>query len=301
MAVKNPDTPPRQLKAPLHLVTRSDALLPGRSHVLHARLHGHPLRFDDILSKVPQLFTETESPVIRWWFWRHHDPARPDSDQHLVLCLRLRAAGDYGTAVAQIADWAERLRASSLLADLNLGTHQPPRGASGYGMETEDAAEEVLAADSAAAVAQLWWAIRTGIPSQAIAAASMTDLAASLTATPEAGLRRLLDLLPQEHGKLDRGLSEAALGLVGANGWAQLRSLPDGQTVTRLWDHRAAVLTAYRERPLQDGDGQLVLRTLLHDHHLRAVGVDPGVEKVTNRLARAVAQRRIALGRQGVS
>jgi thiopeptide-type bacteriocin biosynthesis protein len=301
MAVKNPDTPPRQLKAPLHLVTRSDALLPGRSHVLHARLHGHPLRFDDILSKVPQLFTETESPVIRWWFWRHHDPARPDSDQHLVLCLRLRAAGDYGTAVAQIADWAERLRASSLLADLNLGTHQPPRGASGYGMETEDAAEEVLAADSAAAVAQLWWAIRTGIPSQAIAAASMTDLAASLTATPEAGLRRLLDLLPQEHGKLDCGLSEAALGLVGADGWAQLRSLPDGQTVTRLWDHRAAVLTAYRERPLQDGDGQLVLRTLLHDHHLRAVGVDPGVEKVTNRLARAVAQRRIALGRQGVS
>lgn len=71
--------------------------------------------------------------------------------------------------------------------------------------------------------------------------------------------------------------------------------------MTRVWDHRRAALAAYRDTFLRDGDGQLVLRTLLHDHHLRAVGVDPGVEKVTNRLARAVAQRRIALSRHGVS
>jgi hypothetical protein len=89
--------------------------------------------------------------------------------------------------------------------------------------------------------------------------------------------------------------------LVGADGRAQLRSLPDGQTVTRVWNQRRAALGAYRDRFLLDGDGQLVLRTLLRDHHLRAVGVDPGVEKVTNRLVRALAQRRLALGSQARS
>ncbi|MGH3760286.1 thiopeptide-type bacteriocin biosynthesis protein [Actinophytocola sp.] len=186
-----------------------------------------------------------------------------------------------------------------MLADLSFGAYQPPRGAFGHGTEAEDAAEEVLATDSAAAIAQLWWATRTGMPNQAIAAASLADLAASLAVTPESGLRRLLDLLPQEHGKLDRGLSEAALGLVDADGWAGMRSVPGGQTVTDVWDQRRAALAAYRDRSLRDGDGRLVLRTLLHEHHLRAVGVDPGVEKVTNRLARAVAQRRLALSRQG--
>jgi lantibiotic biosynthesis protein len=301
-AIPRSDTPPRPRTAPLRAMTRSDAVLPGSSCVLCAHLYGHPLRFDEILTDhLPYLVGDADNPASRWWFWRHHDPARPDSDQHLVLCLRLRAAQDYGPAAARVADWAARLRASGLLADLKLGAYQPPRGAFGHGKETEDAMEEVMATDSAAAIAQLCWSARTGTSNQAIAAASMTDLAASLAATPEAGVRCLLDLLPQEHGKLDRRLSETALGLVGADDWAQLGSLPDGQTVMRMWDQRRAALAAYRDRFLPDGVGQLVLRTLLHDHHLRAVGVDPGAEKVTNRLARAVAQRWIALLAKGTS
>lgn len=295
-AVPNSTTSPRQQMTPLRTVTRSDALLPGRSPVLRAHLHGHPLRFDDILSKVPQLFADADSPVIRWWFWRHHEVVRPDGDQHLVLCLRLRAAEDYGTAAAELADWATPHRMSGLLADLSFATHQPSRGAFGYDAEA-DAAEEVFAADSAAAIAQLWWATRAGVPGQAIAAASMTDLAASLAPNPEAGLHRLLDLLPQEHGKLDRELSETTLALIDADGQTPLQA--DGQTVTRMWDQRRAALAAYRTRCRHARDDQLVLRTLLHEHHLRAVGVDPGVEKVTNRLARAVAQRRLALSRRG--
>jgi thiopeptide-type bacteriocin biosynthesis protein len=301
-AVPSPDSPPRPQEVPLPTVPRSDALLPGRSPVLRAHLHGHPLRFDDILSHhLPQLLADTDLPVLRWWFWRHHNPARPDTDQHLVLCLRLHTAADYGTPAAQIAEWAAHLRTSGLLAELNLGAYQPPRGAFGPGTKTEHAVEDVLATDSAAAIAQLWWAIRTGTPSQAIAAASMTDLAASLAVTPEAGLRRLLDLLAQEHGKLDRRLSQTALGLVGAEDWAHLRSLPDGQTVTGVWDQRRAALFAYRNRCFPDHDDPMVLRILLHEHHLRAVGVDPGVEKVTNRLARALARRRLALIDQATS
>lgn len=301
-AAPNEKSQRRALAGPLQLVTRSDACLPGRSPVLCARLHGHPLRFDEVLSThLPRLVSNTDAPVIRWWFWRHHDPARPDSDQHLMLCLRLRAANAYGATAAHVADWAADLRTSGLLADLNLGTYQPPPGAFGHRTGTDYAVEDVLTADSAAAVAQLWWVSRTGMSSQAIAAVSLTDVAASLAPTPEAGLRSLLDLIPQEHGKLDRRLSEAVLELASANGQAELGSRPEGRSVMDAWDQRRAALATYRDRFSEDADSELVLKTLLHDHHLRAVGVDPGVVKVTNRLARAVARRRLALSGRNVS
>jgi class I lanthipeptide synthase len=39
-----------------------------------------------------------------------------------------------------------------------------------------------------------------------------------------------------------------------------------------------------------------VLRTLLHEHHMRALGLDPQFEQLTGRLARAAARQRLALG-----
>lgn len=290
-AVSAEDTPHRQT-APVRTLTQSDAQLPGRSRVLRAHLQAHPLRFDDILTDhLPPLLEASHGPVMRWWFRRHHDPARPDSDQHLVLCLQLHRSDDYGSAAAQLADWAAQLRESGLLADLNLGTSQPSVGTFGHRPEADDAAERVLATDSAAAIAQLRCASRTGTPNQAIAAASMTDLAASLAAIPDTGLRDLLDVLPHEHGRLDRELRETTLALVNPE------SLPDGHAVTRAWTQRRAALGAYCGF-LRNGGSREVLRTLLHEHHVRAVGVDPGVEKVTNRLARALAQRRLALSTQ---
>ncbi|MFF0147935.1 hypothetical protein [Amycolatopsis sulphurea] len=76
--------------------------------------------------------------------------------------------------------------------------------------------------------------------------------------------------------------------------------MPGGQAVTEAWRQRHRALTAYRGYAVHDEnvEEQLVLRMLLHGHHLRAVSVDPGTEKVTDRLARAVAQRRLALLRQ---
>jgi hypothetical protein len=38
-----------------------------------------------------------------------------------------------------------------------------------------------------------------------------------------------------------------------------------------------------------------VLRTLLHEHHMRALGIDPDLERQTGRHARAAALRRLAL------
>ncbi len=294
-----PTSPPHPT-APQPIGTRSDALLPGHSAVLHAQLLGHPLRFDEILTEHLSLFLDdVEEHMALWWFRRHHDTTRPDSDQHLVLGMRLRGPQEYGVAAARLADWAAGLSACGLLADLNLGTYQPQRGGYGHGAAMEAAVEGVFAADSAAALAQIRLATDSGMPNQAIAAASMSDVAASLAATPEAGHRWLVDLLPQEHGKLDSSLREAALRLVSVDDWAELRGLPGGQTVAQAWEKRREALAVYRDRFSPDGDQTMVLRSLLHDHYVRAVGVDPGAERVTNRLARAVAQRQMALIHRG--
>ncbi|MGR6919381.1 hypothetical protein ACU635_34525 [[Actinomadura] parvosata] len=56
-----------------------------------------------------------------------------------------------------------------------------------------------------------------------------------------------------------------------------------------------AALAAYHRTLAQQRDPATVLRTLLHDHHVRALGVNPEFEKITGRLARAAALRCLAL------
>lgn len=68
---------------------RLPALVPGYSALLHAHLFGHPLRFDEILTDhLPRLLDNVEDHVVLWWFRRHHDTTRPDTDHHLGLCRR---------------------------------------------------------------------------------------------------------------------------------------------------------------------------------------------------------------------
>ncbi|MGH3915281.1 MAG: lantibiotic dehydratase [Pseudonocardiaceae bacterium] len=281
-------------------VTQRDALLPGRSELLHAQLFGHPMRFDEILTDhLHHLLRNVTGHTRSWWFRRHQDTTRPDTNHHLSLYLRLRGAHDYGTVAMQLGNWAAGLRALSLLADLNLATYQPHNGRFGHGA-VMTAAEDVFAADSAAALAEITMATRGGIPVQAIAAASMVDLAAYFAPKAKEGWRWLIDQLPQERGNLDRSLRDAALLLADtASDWAALRTYPDGGTVAMAWDRRRTALAAYRERLAENRDPCTTLRALLHDHHLRVVGVDPDRERVTNRLARVAAQRQLALIHRG--
>lgn len=275
-----------------------DALLPGHSTLLHAQLFGHPMRFDEILTDhLPRLLNQTADHMVSWWFRRHHDTTRPDTDHHLGLYLRLPGPEDYGAVARLLANWVAELSARGLLAHLNLGTYQPQNGRYGHG--TPMAVEDVFAADSAAALAEISMATRTGIPSQAIAAASMADLAACFATVPEVGWRWLTDLLPQVRGKLDRSLRDATLLLAGtADDRAALSAHPGGEIVAAAWDHRRLALAAYREQLAEERDPATVLRSLLHDHHVRAVGVDPDREWVSNRLARTAALRQIALIRR---
>jgi thiopeptide-type bacteriocin biosynthesis protein len=207
----------------------------------------------------------------------------------------LPSSDQYGTAASRLAEFATDLQAQGLLARMVLAPYQPQTGRYGPG-EMMAAAHEVAASDSATALAQITMATRSRLHGQAIAAASMTDLAAGLAPTPEQGYRWLLGRLRQEHGKLDRALRDLTLLLADpADDYQALYRYPGGPEVAAAWATRRAALGAYRARLTGHREPVVVLRSLLHDHHVRALGIDPDAERVTNRLARAAALRRLAL------
>ncbi|MGH3865774.1 MAG: lantibiotic dehydratase [Pseudonocardiaceae bacterium] len=284
--------------APLpQAVARDAGHLPGCSPWLYAQIHGHPDRQDEILTDhLSRLFDRWDDPPL-WWFRRHREMTRPDLEQHLGLYLRLPAPELYGAAAARVGEWAADLRDRGLVPQLNLGTYHPETGRYGHGAAMA-AAEEAFAADSAAALAQIEVAARTGTPPEALTAVGLLDLAASYTSTPRQGLCWLMDHLPQERGKLDRSVRDAALLLADPrDGWAALRATPGGEKVALAWERRRTALVAYRNRLGKQRDPRPVLRSLLHLHHVRTIGVDPERERVSNRLARAAALRWIAQNR----
>lgn len=281
-----------------HPVERDAGHLPGRAVWLCARVPGHQDRQAEILTEhLPRLFDGWEDPP-RWWFRRNREMARPDLDQHISLYLRLSTSEMYGLAAARLTEWAAVLRDQGLVPHLELATYHPETGRYGHGAAMA-AAHEVFAADSAAALAQISLATRTGTPLEAVTAAGLVDLAASYAGTPTAGMRWLIEHSPQQHGPLDRTLRETTLRLADpGDNWATLRAQPGGEDVLAVWQARRAVLTAYRDHLAQQQDPLPVLRSLLHLHHARTLGVDPDRERVTNRLARAVALRQTARHRQ---
>ncbi|WP_459801211.1 lantibiotic dehydratase [Herbidospora sp. RD11066] len=258
---------------------------PGHADVVHAQISGNPARFDDILTDHLLAFIATLGDMVEhWWVRRHRDMTRVESDQHLAVLLRLSSPEQYGAVTARLAAFAARLAELGLPGELILVSYseQPGRYGSGSALQ---AAERVFAADTAAAIAQIGLANTAGVAAQALAAVSMADLAAAFSPDPGA----LLRCLNQEYGALDRSLRDQAFRLT------DLRSLPGGDVAAAAWQDRRAALIAYRNELAAQRDPADLLRTLLHEHHRRALGVDPAYEKVTGRLARAVVLRQLAL------
>jgi len=278
-------------------------LRPGDSVVVHAQLAGNPARFDEILTAhLPGFVAELhdprdlDGPVESWWVRRHRDMIRPETDQHLAVFLRLTSPRHYGPVAARLAAFAADLDSRGLPGQLTLAPspQHPARYGDGSALT---AAEQVFATDTTAAIAQLAAAQASGIPAQALAAASMAHLAASFATDPRTGYRALLGCVRQEHGPLDRALRDQALAAAGpGQQYPGFRALPGGEPVAAAWCARDTALRNYHGALVQQGrEPGLVLRTLLHEHHIRAVGVDPALEKETGRLARAVALRHLAL------
>ncbi|MER6176523.1 lantibiotic dehydratase [Streptosporangium sp. NPDC001681] len=271
-------------------------LQPGAAALVHAQLVGNPARFDEILVRhLPAFAGELTGLVERWWVGRHRDMIRPETDQHLALFLRLTDPEQYGPAAARLAAFTAALEERGLPAQLTLASH--PQHLARYGEGPAlIAAEQVFAADTTAAVAQITMADAAGLPAQALAAASMTHLAAAFASDAQSGYRALIRCLKQQTGPLERTLRDHALHLADPAGEFQtVRALPGGDAVATAWQVRDAALATYHHVLASQRDPTGVLRTLLHEHHVRALGVDPAFERVTGRLARAAALRRLAL------
>jgi len=269
---------------------------PGASAIVHARLIGNPAHFDDLLTKHLPVFADSLSDLGMLWWWasRHRDLIRLDADQHLSVFFRLKSPTAYGTIAARLGQLADDLHARGLPNELVLaGYHEQPGR---YG-RLPALAEVAFAADTTAAIAQLRLAEETGVSGQVLAALSMAELAAGFAPDPVAGYATLLEQLKRHTEPADRALSDQARDLADPVGeFPRLRALTGGGDVLATWEARKHALHAYYHALGGEGDPVGVLRTLLREHHHRAIGVDPDFERQTNHLARAVAMRCLKLG-----
>ena len=268
---------------------------PGTAGVLCARLAGNPARFDDIIARhLPAAMDRLDDIAERWWLRRHRDMTRPEAAQHIAVLIRLRNPGGFTEAAAELAGLAASLEARGLPCQLTLAPYHEHPGRYGQG-NVIPAAERVFAADTATAVAQLAMTTSAGVPGQALAAASMARIAAAFAPGPAAGYQALTRCLDKGTGPLDRALRAQACDLADPAGdFLALRALPCGGTVAAAWERREGELAGYYRALSAQRDPGTVLRTLLHEHHMRALGMDPDLERQTGRLARAAAQRQIA-------
>lgn len=263
--------------------------LPGSGGVLHAQLHAHPRRYDEILRHhLPHLLAAFGEKPPTWWFTRHRETARPEADQHLDVTLHL-PQGAYAVAAQHVGAWADSLHRTGLASGLVLAPYQPQTGRFG-GEAAMDAAHQVFAADSAAALVQIQLTERTEIIApQALTAASALNLVAHLAPSTAEAEQWLVHNLPQGTGRLDRTLRSQTLGLAGPDAVSVLGPLPGGPQVAAAWQARAAAVAAYRNTVAGERDPLTVARSLLHQHHVRALGVSPTAEATTLRLVRTVA------------
>jgi thiopeptide-type bacteriocin biosynthesis protein len=268
--------------------------LPGCSAVLVVQIHAHPARFEEILTgHVPALMSAIGTEPV-WWFRRHREMTRPEADQYLVLHVALPDGAGYGACAAAVGAWTDGLARVGLVSRLVLDTYRPQTGRFGH-RAAATAAQHAFAADTAASLAQIRASGGDSALAQALAAASMLDVAQCFAPTGQQGLDWLIRHLPRGRGPLDPALRDRAFALTDPNP-AMSGSLPG---VLDAWRARASVLAEYRDALSGQRDPLDVLRSLLHLHVVRALGVDPDAERVTERLVRACALRRTHDRREG--
>jgi thiopeptide-type bacteriocin biosynthesis protein len=269
-------------------IGREHGHLPGSGDWMFVKLYGHPDRQTAILTGHLSTLLSTWDTPPEWWFLRYHDPER-----HLRLRFRLRGGADFGSAAARVTEWTAELRRLGLISHVQWDTYYPETGRFGDG-KAMAAAEAVFATDSAAAIAQLQASTRGDGPHQrAIIAASMVDLAISVTGDTDAGMRWLIDhLRTPSTPAVARPMYKQAIRLTNPNdGWSALRAIPGGEDIADFWTRRRATLATYRAALETAGEitPDSVLSDLLHLHHVRLAGVHPNNERACRRLARAAA------------
>jgi thiopeptide-type bacteriocin biosynthesis protein len=268
------------------VVRHDSSRLPGAGEWAYLKLYGNADRAPELLnSHLPSLLHDWDADAPTWWFTRYNDP-----DSHLRLRLRLPNPNAFGEAAQHVAAWANALRAEGLLQRVQWDTDEPETGRYGTG-PTLDAAEQVFAADSAAALAQMALPIPESLR-PAVTASSFVEIADAFLGSPADGRAWLTtNLLKNDGEATTRDVLSAAVHLSAPDhDHAALRALPNGEHLVTTWALRRTALTAYRQALEAHGaDPAAVLPSLLHMHHNRAAGIAPDSEAICRRLARAAA------------
>ncbi|MGW1975334.1 lantibiotic dehydratase [Streptomyces sp. NPDC001889] len=266
------------------LVDRGELDLPGAGTVLRAQLHAHPRRQDEILDRhLSGLLERFGATPPMWWFTRHHD-----SSSYLGLVLHIEP-GTYGTAAEHVQAWSRSLHEKAMASKLTLTDFRPRPGEYGHGPALA-AAHRLFAADSAAALAQIRLTDQNpNYSPQALAAASILDLVRHIAPSPEEGEDWLIEQTPQGSGRLDRHLCEQTLGFATLGDRAARTAFPGGTGVTEAWATRATAVRDYWRALTGQRAPLTTARSLIHQHHARALGPDPTTEAATLRLARTAA------------
>nr|WP_255361064.1 thiopeptide-type bacteriocin biosynthesis protein [Kutzneria sp. 744] len=256
---------------------------------MFCKLYGHPDRHTALLTThLPELLSTLDKPV-RWWFLPYRDP-----DNHLRLRIQLATPDCFGTVAVHLGAWVARLRQHGLIATMQLDTYLPETGRFGHGTVMA-AAEEVFAADSAAALAQR--AHLAAGPDAAdvwaLTAASLVDLAAAFSGDYTTGNAWLIDHITTGPVPApDRAVYDQALHLADPrDDLATVRGLASGEQIAAAWAARRTALAAYRAALARAGTPapDSVLASLLHLHSVRTSGIAPEIERISHRLARAAA------------
>ncbi|MFE2890463.1 lantibiotic dehydratase [Streptomyces olivaceus] len=285
-AVRPPQWPTVPPVTADRLVTREHGHLPGTASWLLVKLYGHLERQPEILADhLPALLGQWDTPPT-WWYMRYRDPR-----WHLRLRIAVPSDQDFALTAQRVSAWANGLRRAGLLTDMQFATSYPETGRWGAG-PLMGLAEDVFAADSRALAVQ--FAQSTRPHRQILAAANFVSIAAAFTGSTAAGMDWLIT-----HGRitdphpLDRTVRGQAVHLADpTDGWAALRAAPGGGAIARAWNERDAAVARYRQKLDASGGGidpDLVLDSLLHAHHIRAVGINKDDERTCIRLAHAAA------------
>jgi thiopeptide-type bacteriocin biosynthesis protein len=276
----DPVPPPRLFN---HTVdVRGHGHLPGCDGHVYVKVYGHPDRQTTILTRHLPSLIETVGAEDRWWFLRYGDP-----EPHLRLRLKLTGNG----AAGAIGAWARRLRGAGLTARVQIDTDYPETARFG-GPAALAAAENYLAADSAAALAQLATAGHKGVPDLlALTAASLLDIATGLIGDTTEAMHWLIGHTRPSRPAPARIVYDEAVWLANPHTSAPLAVLPEGERILSTWHHRREALTAYRDTLHAEGSTSPIalLPDLLHLHHARIAGPDPDGERTCLHLARAAA------------
>ncbi|MBB5803869.1 thiopeptide-type bacteriocin biosynthesis protein [Saccharothrix ecbatanensis] len=243
---------------------------------------------DEILTRhLPALLGELDVDPC-WWFLRYHSPHETDH-----LRLRLRTHPDrYAVCTNALGEWTQRMRQAGVAGRLVLDSYYPEVGRYGHGAALA-AAEDVFAADSRLVAAVLRDLPATAVNRTALTAANMVGIVEGFLGGSGAADDWLTRRPARATATIDRKVTDEAIRLATDHG-ARRRLQGWAEPVERAWWSRADALAAYRLHLPSDTDIQVVLESLLHMHHNRAIGIDVDSEHACRRLARNAAFARRA-------